>query len=413
MTIGYPFPSITSINDVLPHIKGRDEFVVVEKEGDYTVINYVYQTPETFPPVFNEVVLANDAEFQGRRYDYDHGAAILRECRGIIFRTSTGEIIARRFHKFFNEGERQDQGLSGLELVQLEDHVIADKLDGSMITPIPVAGGIRWGTKMGVTDVALPVEEFVASRPNYVEFATNAARIGVTPIFEWCSRRQRIVLDYPEDQLVLLAARWNYTGHYIPRDQLENWGRSYDIPVVGTVPVERLFREALHEAEGVEGYVLQLRDGHMLKFKTSWYVQLHKTKELIGREHNVAALFLDQKIDDLLPALAAEDRARVEEYIASLATEIQHLNAKVHVETLRAQEIGRKEFAIASEANAASDPRWQQLRHLVFKCFDGKVTTADAILNYLRKHAQTSKNWEHAKSLLLNPPSFIEFLEAA
>jgi hypothetical protein len=37
----------------------------------------------------------------------------------------------------------------------------------------------------------------------------------MTPIFEWCSRNQRIVVDYPEDMLVLTAVRDNIEGVYI------------------------------------------------------------------------------------------------------------------------------------------------------------------------------------------------------
>ena len=36
----YRFPHITHINDVLPAIEGRDEFIVAEREH-YTVINYM------------------------------------------------------------------------------------------------------------------------------------------------------------------------------------------------------------------------------------------------------------------------------------------------------------------------------------------------------------------------------------
>ena len=43
----YKFPEIRTINDVLPHIAGRDEFIVADK-GDYTVINYMVSMADTF-----------------------------------------------------------------------------------------------------------------------------------------------------------------------------------------------------------------------------------------------------------------------------------------------------------------------------------------------------------------------------
>lgn len=48
--MNYEFPVIRTIQDVLPHIEGRDEFVVAERDG-YTVINYAVAMEDTFPPV--------------------------------------------------------------------------------------------------------------------------------------------------------------------------------------------------------------------------------------------------------------------------------------------------------------------------------------------------------------------------
>jgi hypothetical protein len=38
--MNYDFPEIKTIQDVLPHIEGRDEFRVMDKDW-YTVINYM------------------------------------------------------------------------------------------------------------------------------------------------------------------------------------------------------------------------------------------------------------------------------------------------------------------------------------------------------------------------------------
>jgi hypothetical protein len=45
--ITYDFPEINHINDVLPHIEGRPEFRVMEKDW-YSVINYAVAFEETF-----------------------------------------------------------------------------------------------------------------------------------------------------------------------------------------------------------------------------------------------------------------------------------------------------------------------------------------------------------------------------
>src|SRR6478609_139429 len=98
---------IEHINDVLPHIEGRPEFIVAERPG-YKVIDY------------------NVAFFDS----FDDPMRL--ECRGIKF-DAKGKILARPMHKFFNVGERPDTQPELLDFSK--PHIITEKLDGSMIHP--------------------------------------------------------------------------------------------------------------------------------------------------------------------------------------------------------------------------------------------------------------------------------------
>ncbi len=193
--MNYKFPEIRSIHDVLPHIEGRSEFIVAEREFG-TVINYMVSMADTF-------------NMDGPE---DIGGAIRRECRGLKFYPD-GTIAARTFHKFFNMGEREETQPHLIDFSR--DHTIMTKLDGSMIHPMKVGDRIRWMSKMGITDVALQAEEFVSVNTKYLAFASWCIDNSMTPIFEWCSRKQKIVIDYPEDSLTLLAVRDNITGEYL------------------------------------------------------------------------------------------------------------------------------------------------------------------------------------------------------
>lgn len=289
----YDFPVIHSIDDVLPAIKDSPEFLVCDK-GDYVVINYMVHLPDSFPPV----VTKNDA--------------IRRECRGIIF-DKNGNLISRRYHKFFNINERPETQSNLIDLSQ--PHAVLDKMDGSMITPIPLPNGIRWGTKMGITDVGNNAEEFVKANPKYQRFAEICVDSRITPIFEWCSRKNRIVIDYSVDTLVLTAIRDNTTGVYIK--DLESIGSKYDIPVVKSFSKIRditQFIASVQDQTNIEGYVLRFDNGHMLKFKTSEYCLLHNSKEVASQEHNIVQAIIEEKIDDLKSLLIKEDLERVEEF---------------------------------------------------------------------------------------------------
>ena len=290
--MNYEFPLIRNISDVLPAIEDRDEFVVAEKEG-YTVINYNVMIADTFPDVPVDMKWQeplNRIAFG----EYDPTAALRRECRGIIFDTETGDIIRRPVHKFFNVSERAETQADIIDLSR--PHAILEKLDGSMIAPFIVNGQMIWGTKMGATDVAKPVEEFVKNNPQYEKFATSCIANGVTPIFEWCSRKQRIVLDYKEDQLILTALRDMHTGEYIKlfgddsinRFHVEDW----DIPVVrafeftnyGEQNDMKAFLEYVRDLEDLEGFVVRFDDGHMLKLKGHYFwviwIKLHHNIQL-------------------------------------------------------------------------------------------------------------------------------------
>jgi RNA ligase len=295
----YDFPHITHINDVLPHISGREEFRVIEKDG-YTVINYAVAFEETFKWDANEPV----------------GSAIRRECRGLIF-DKEGKLVSRPFHKFFNAGEKEETQLNKINLY--EPHVVLEKLDGSMIRPIPTVKGFKLATKAGVTEIAQQAEEFIAEKPEYAKFIRSSIACGFTPIFEWVSRKNRIVVDYPKDNLILTAVRDNLSGTYLLHSIIVESGKNYSIPVVKAVDglavqdIE-LFVKQVREWESEEGVVIRFDSGRMVKIKADDYVLRHKTKDSISQEKNVIAIILDDSVDDLIPLLTPQDAERLQQF---------------------------------------------------------------------------------------------------
>ena len=341
--MNYEFPTITNISDVLPAIEGRGEFVVAVKQG-YTVINYNVMMADTFD------------------------SNIRRECRGIIFDTESGEILRRPYHKFFNVNEREETQDQVVNLSR--PHAILEKLDGSMIAPFVVNDRMIWGTKMGATEVAEPVEDFVLLHENYSQFARFLIRRGYTPIFEWCSRKQRIVLDYKEDQLILTAIRDLTTGRYMSWDLVTNTADLYFIPTVRTFEPQsdmKGFIDYVRDLEDLEGFVVRFNDGHMLKLKCDWYVQIHKAKEAILQDRNIVELILDDKLDDVKAHLPQEDRDRLtvfeDAFNWSIADTVFMLDNDLS--WIREQDIHRKTFAL--EHAGRYD---QYMRALIFKNFE-------------------------------------------
>ena len=322
----YKFPVITHLDDVRAAIEGRDEFIVAKRDWGY-VVNYMVSMTDTFPPVIGEDYWCpgchkpmSETEGCGSQrcpepVAENELAAIRRECRGILFYPD-GRLMMRRLHKFFNVNERDETQQHLVDLSQ--SHVILEKLDGSMITPVVVDDAIRWGTKMGITDVSMGAELFVAKHPNYAEFADLHIDRGQTPIFEWCSRKQRIVVDYPQDRLVLIAIRDNHTGEYKSYEQMRTYAESYGIDLVKAYPgtsdsMAHLIAET-RAMEDAEGWIIRFDDGHMVKIKGEWYVRIHKTKDNLTHEKNVVDLLISEKMDDAKAFMLADDRERVEQF---------------------------------------------------------------------------------------------------
>jgi RNA ligase len=387
--MNYKFPVIRNISDVLPVLKDRKEFGIYEKEGGYTVINYNVAFEDTFPPVKT----VEDA--------------ILRECRGIIFNTSDGSIMARRYHKFFNVGEREETSPQFVDLSK--PHLILEKLDGSMITPLVVDGKIRWGTKMGLTDVALPVEEFVAQFPQYEECAAYFFAINATPIFEWCSRKQKIVVDYGKDELVLTAVRNNITGEYLSHKALlacEIW---WNIPVVRTFDSVsdigekhdvRYVLEKIRLWSDSEGIVIRFDDGHMLKVKSEWYMQLHHAKDVTKYEKNVLEIILEDKLDDLLPLVSPEYQEMLKKYQKDVFSGIEGnamLMRDVYADLMLSMKTKEKrEFAVHHVKKLE-----KVLHSFMFGMWDGK-DPVDMIKGELLKSCSSINRLENNRWLMMN-----------
>ena len=381
--MNYEFPVIRTIQDVLPHIEGRDEFIVAEREG-YTVINYAVSMEDTFPPVN---VAGGSAKMRAERALTN---AMRRECRGLIFYPD-GRIMSRPFHKFFNVNEREETQMNRIDMSQ--PHVVMEKLDGSMIRPVEVNGHVRLGTKMGVTEVAMNAETWLAAQPDYEQklmFLGTMLRDNKTPIFEWTSRKNQIVIDYAVDDLILTAIRDNFTGEYLP---LERHVPFNVVPTYGSVEgnlTDYIARQ--REAEGREGDIIRFADGHMLKIKNDWYVRIHKTVDKIRFDRHIVELILHEEIDDVLPMLPQHEADRVHDFAARFGNRLHTIveNYDRYWNTVVAGGLDRKRYAQEWMPTIKNNDGFAP--NYVFGRFAGRDGRA-MILDHIEKHLSTNVRW--------------------
>ena len=366
----YRFPEIHHIDDVLPHIEGREEFIVAERDFG-TVINYVVAMADTFNMTGPD----------------DLGGAIRRECRGLIF-DDDGNLMSRPFHKFFNINEREETQTHVVDMSQ--PHVIMEKMDGSMIRPILVDGYLRLATKMGVTNVAMDAEAWLAAQdPSMKEWLRRCVEDSVTPIFEWVSPFNQIVLAYESADLVYLGTRDNATGAYV----MDTSCPFTSVPRYGSVEgniADYVARQ--RGAEGREGDIIRFSDGHMLKVKNDWYVRIHKTVDRIVFDRNIVNLIINEEVDDVLPMLPQVQADRVRDFelrFWDAFGKTEKTLAMLYLEAVRGYDSDRKRIALEFVPTLQNKADAQ----FIFRMLDGH-DLRELLLAHIEKNITTNVKWE-------------------
>ena len=316
-------------------IANREEWHCNQRDFGF-VIDYAITMPNTF--------VGLDA----------HHTKILQNLRGTCF-DKNGKIIRLAFHKFHNLNEKPEYQADKFNFS--DEHVIEEKLDGSMIAAIPyVDGTYRLGTRAGVTEVAEKAESLMASMPEekwsqYDEFITSTIRDGWTAIFEYCARDQRIVIDYAEPKLVLTSIRRNATGEYADSYGLEVFMRQFDLidrvkVVARNDSTISELAEYIRTLTNAEGVVVKFADGRFVKIKAEEYCLMHRSLDDLRFEKDVLALVLDGKLDDVLPLVHADKRMQLTAYQESVFSNIQKRTHEMDAEYAEFSKLtDRREFA--------------------------------------------------------------------
>ena len=378
--MNYEFPTLRCLNDVLPAIRGADEFIVADR-GEIQIVNYLVNKQDTF--------FTGDEEVD----------AIRRECRGLVF-DSSGTLISRPYHKFFNVGENEEVSIDALRRIIHRPHWFMEKLDGSMVRPIKTSNGLRLGTKMGFSETAVRAQSWMESTyffDHYEAFMYMIVNTGFTPIFEWVSPEDRIVIDYGESNLYLTAIRDNLTGLYMDYLPMADWAAEAGIPVVGADIVDGSLEDNLktiRAEEDSEGYVIRFEEsGHMIKVKNEWYVTIHRSKDLASNERLMVKAIFDEEIDDLKPLLLEDDLKRVNEMETRVNRNLLNTVKEVEEQISSIGDMDRKTFAMTVET---------PYKAIIFAYhFGGKGNLLEHVKNMFRKSLTRNVEFDKIRHDLL------------
>jgi RNA ligase len=227
-------------------------YIVPHASGDYWILNY---SPSA------QYSKAWDAH------------PVLLDCRGTII-DGEGTVIAKPFRKFFNVGERPETSIESLAM--LGEPEIAHKLDGSMIVLYRLAPGTRLGfaTRGSFTSPQAAIAAGIWET-RYAD-AERLLRDDATYIFELTGPANRIVVQYPEDDLRLIGLVHTAIGAEDSYAAVRNEAERIGVP---SVESERgnWGKLAAMERSNFEGFVLFWhREQMRVKVKLAEYVRLHR-----------------------------------------------------------------------------------------------------------------------------------------
>lgn len=157
---------------------------------------------------------------------------------------------------------------------------------------------------------------------NLIRFCVEFMNKGFTPLFEYFSPDHRVVVNYGSPFVSLLAIRNTVSGVFVPYEEMKSICDTYGIQCVKSCEnVEitkntdiKSIKKAIEEEKGHEGYVLVLDNGFMFKIKSDWYLNIHKTNEMLitesMREGRIWYLIFDNTLDDVLPHIHSMDHKK-------------------------------------------------------------------------------------------------------
>lgn len=274
------------------------------------------------------------------------------EARGIMFEIhGDGDVIdiaSRPMQKFFNY--KENPFTENVDFSKVTHAMI--KEDGSLISTYIHMNQLKLKTKGSVdSEQAIDAMEWINFDEHYSFLVDSRALTlqGYTVNMEWTSPRNRIVLGYEKDGLVVLNIRNNFTGEYMPYEKYPSSIRKYT--VMDEIEFIEDIESFVHEIpakNGMEGYVLRLDDGQMVKIKTDWYMARHRAKDSINTPKNLFKAIVGEEIDDII-VMFEEDKVAMKiitDMIDLVKPKFNHMIAKVELYHEANIHLERKEYAI-------------------------------------------------------------------
>lgn len=225
---------------------------------------------------------------------------ITLNCRALIIKNDTGEVVGRSFPKFFNFEENKHTPTNNFR--------VFNKADGSL--------GVLFFYKESSSH---PGEWIFTSRGSFIsEQATKGMDIlkqyypqyvdldkSLSYIFEIIYPENRIVVNYGTDVKLIYLSSFETNGtEYFLKEEMRN--KEFDV-----IEEYDLSRTSLKELKAMnipnkEGFVIRYDSGERVKIKFTDYLKLHKTVTNISNKSIFELCRTGKKLEELLENIPDE-----------------------------------------------------------------------------------------------------------
>lgn len=222
----------------------------------------------------------------------DWSSELVRKARGLVL-DKDGTIIARPFEKFFNLDELQAKhhkdlpsDVKALSQPLDEPFEVMDKRDGSLVIMytyqdeiIPSSSGSVYSAHSELFQKHIDTKLTTAQK----EFLRELGRTH-TIMWEYTSPKNKIVLSYKEDEMVVIGLIETQTGRDYSHAEIVEIMEPHGIPVVELLDLHTLEEviDYVDSTADIEGVIIRYESGHRLKLKTEEYFEKSKTSQMLN-----------------------------------------------------------------------------------------------------------------------------------
>lgn len=285
------------------------------------------------------------------------------EARGITFELDANDqpkrIACRPFAKFFNLGE--NPMVMNLDIRNETVEYVMDKMDGSLISTYlhySENGSVylKLKTKGSLHSEQAQAAQALLLRPENAELRDVLEYLtmeGATVNLEYTAPENRIVLGYEKPELTILGARYIDSGNNVLLKTLRTFTSKIAADYTDeakAVGVDAYLRDVTGKT-GVEGVVVRLTDGTMVKIKADAYVALHHAKDSINTPRRLYEAVVNESADDLRSMFREDPVAlmMIDEMQKKVSSLYNNMVATVEAFYQENKILGRKEYAILGQ----------------------------------------------------------------